>query len=70
VLTYDTRRFEEEIDLYNSLMCRLQVQEWPLSARQAKLKVFVRLHILFEFLKSLLFLDGRRGMQLWKLLFL
>lgn len=70
VLTDGTRRFDEEVDLYNSLTGRLQVQEWPLSARQAKLKVFVRLHLFFELSKSLLFLDGQRAMQLWKLVFL
>lgn len=67
VLTDGTSRFEEEVDLYNSLIGRLQLQKWPLSARQAKLKVFVRLHILFELLKSLLSLDGQRAVQLWKL---
>ena len=70
VLTDGTSRFEEEVDLYNSLVGRLQVQEWPLSARQAKLKVFIRLHILFELSKSLLFFDGQRAMQLWKLVLL
>ena len=70
VLTDGTSRFDEEVDLYNSLTGRLQVQEWPLSARQAKLKVFVRLHIFFELSKSLLFLDGQRALQLWKLVFL
>lgn len=70
VLTDGTSRFDEEVDLYNSLIGRLQVQEWPLSTRQAKLKVFVRLHILFELLKSLFFLNGRRVMQLLKLVFL
>ena len=69
VLTDGTSRFIEEVDLHNSLIGRLQVQEWPLSARQAKLKGFVRLHILFELSKSLLFLDGQRVIQLWKLLF-
>jgi glycosyltransferase involved in cell wall biosynthesis len=70
VLTDGTSRFDEEVDLYNRLIGRLQVQEWPLSARQAKLKVFVRLHILLELSKSLLFLDGQRALQLWKLVFL
>ena len=70
VLTDGTSRFDEEVDLYNSLTGRLQVQEWPLSTRQAKLKVFVRLHIFFELSKSLLFLDGHRALQLWKLVFL
>jgi glycosyltransferase involved in cell wall biosynthesis len=70
VLTDGTSRFDEEVDLYNGLIGRLQVQEWPLSARQAKLKVFVRLHILFELSKSLLFLNGQRALQLWKLVFL
>ena len=70
VLTDGTSRFEEEVDLYNSLIGRLQVQDWPLSARQAKLKGFVRLHILFELSKSLLFLDGQRAIQLWKLVLL
>ena len=70
VLTDGTSRFEEEVDLYNSLIGRLQVQDWPLSARQAKLKVFIRLHILFELSKSLLFFDGQRAMQLWKLVLL
>ena len=70
VLTDGTTRFVEEVDLYNSLVGRLQVQEWPLSARQAKLKGFVRLHILFELSKSLLFLDGQRAIQLWKLVLL
>ena len=70
VLTDGTSRFEEEVDLYNSLVGRLQVQDWPLSARQAKLKVFIRLHILFELSKSLLFFDGQRAMQLWKLVLL
>ena len=70
VLTDGTTRFVEEVDLYNSLIGRLQVQDWPLSARQAKLKVFIRLHILFELSKSLLFFDGQRAMQLWKLVLL
>ena len=70
VLTDGTSRFEEEVDLYNSLIGRLQVQDWPLSARQAKLKVFIRLHILFELSKSLVFFDGQRAMRLWKLVLL
>ena len=70
VLTDGISRFDEELDLYNGLIVRLRALEWPLSAHRAKLKVFVRLHILFELSKSLLFLDGRRGMQLWKLVFL
>ncbi|MDB2380662.1 glycosyltransferase [Luminiphilus sp.] len=70
VLTDGTSRFVEEVDFYNSLVGRLHVQEWPRSARQAKLKVFVRLHILFELSRSLLSLDGQRAIKLWKLLFL
>jgi glycosyltransferase involved in cell wall biosynthesis len=70
VLTDGISRFDEEVDLYNSLIGRLRALEWPLSARQAKLKIFVRLHLLYELSKSLLFLDGQRAMQLWKLVFL
>lgn len=70
VLTDGISRFDEEVDLYSRLIGRLQVQEWPLSERQAKLKVFVRLHIFFELFKSLLSLNGHRVMKLWKLVFL
>jgi glycosyltransferase involved in cell wall biosynthesis len=70
VLTDGISRFDEEVDLYSRLIGRLQVQEWPLSERQAKLKVFVRLHIFFELFKSLLSLNGHRIMKLWKLVFL
>lgn len=70
LLTNTANRFREEIDFYNSLAEHLPRLGWSFSARQAKLKIFVRLHLVYELVKSLLFLEVRKTILLSKLVLL
>lgn len=67
ILTKNTERFIEEINLYNLFGSDISFKGMPKTQKAAKKKSILRLHILFQLTKSLLHLDFKHAVALLKL---
>ncbi len=66
-LTVTTRRFDEEIQLYNQLAASLDSKLWPKSQREAAGKSMIKKHIIFTIILACLRFDFRYATRLFKL---